>query len=61
MHSFRQLFRSIKSQDPSLWLAMCRLILIDFVCFPQYQLPASCSSLQSEVDRGRSILLNSNI
>ena len=57
VHKFRkQLFRSIKTKDPSLWLAMCRLILIDYVCFPQYQLPASCSSLQSEVERGRSSL-----
>ena len=58
LRSFRQLFSSIKTKDPSLWLAMCRFILIDFVCFPQYQLPASCRQLQSEVDRGRSMLLN---
>ena len=57
--SFRQLFHSIETKDPSLWKAMCRLILIDYVCFPQYQLPASCNSLQKDVDIGRSILRNS--
>ena len=55
-HNFRKLFRSIERKDPSLWLAMCRLILIDFVCFPQYQLPRSCKKLQDDVERGRTLL-----
>ena len=57
MYKFRQLFRSIKKADPSLWLVMCRLILIDFVCFPQFKLPSSCRSLQKELDFGRTLLL----
>ena len=55
--AFRKLFRSIKTQDPMLWQAMCRLILIDYVCFPQYQLPLSCQHLQNAVENGRELLL----
>ena len=59
IYKFRKLFSSIEKKDPSLWLAMCRLILIDYICFPQYELPYSCRSLQSDVDKGRAMLVNS--
>jgi len=29
-------------------LAICRMILIDYVCFPEYQLPHQCQSLERE-------------
>ena len=57
IYKFRLLFRQIETEDINLWLAMCRLILIDYICFPQFQLPFSCRSLQKEVDEGRNILL----
>ena len=58
LHKFRDLFRSLHATDPGLWQAMCRMILIDYVCFPQYQLPMGCTSLYHEVYRGRQLLIN---
>lgn len=35
---------------------VCHLILVDYVCFPNYKLPDECSYLQEEVEAARSLL-----
>ena len=55
-HIFRSLFRTIHKQDPKLWQALCRFILIDYVCLPQYELPVGCEHLLSDVIKGRALL-----
>ncbi len=36
--------------------AICHLILVDYVCFPNYKLPDECSYLQEEVEAARILL-----
>ena len=35
---------------------VCHLILVDYVCFPNYKLPDECSYLQEEVNAARMLL-----
>ena len=52
--SVLQLFRDDKRYKR----VVCRLILIDYICFPMYSLPFECQFLNETVNKYRSILLN---
>ena len=52
----RHLFKKFRKVERSGMRALCHLILIDYVCFPEYALPIECHFLNNTVLEGRRLL-----
>ena len=52
----RYLFKKFRKVERSGMRALCHLILIDYVCFPEYALPIECHFLNNTVLEGRRLL-----
>jgi hypothetical protein len=53
----RFLFKKFKKVELNGMRALCHLILIDYVCFPEYELPFECAFLNTTILQGRQLLL----
>lgn len=53
----RYFYRLLLKSEPSVVRAICHMVLIDYVCFSEYQLPPECAHLNSSVLDARSLLL----
>ena len=52
----RNVLKSLFAAKKVYKMAVCHLILVDYVCFPNYKLPDECSYLQEEVEAARKML-----
>ena len=52
----RDHFRQLKKHQPLTMRAICHLILIDYICFPEYNLPPQCQFLEGTLMKGKSLL-----
>lgn len=52
----RNVLKSLFAAKKVYKMAVCHLILVDYVCFPNYKLPDECSYLQEEVEAARKVL-----
>lgn len=56
--SFRGFFRDLASHNPDAMRAICHLILIDYICFPEYKLPPPCKFLEDKLKEGTALLMS---
>lgn len=52
----QELFKYLQKTQPSTMRAICHLILIDYICFPEYKLPRSCTFLKNVFNKGKQLL-----
>ena len=52
----RHYFRIFKANDKHGMRALCHLLLIEYICFPEYALPVQCQFLNQSLLEGRSLL-----
>ena len=52
----RHYFRMFKTKDKNGMRALCHLLLIEYICFPEYVLPVPCQFLNESLIEGRNLL-----
>ena len=53
----RYFYKKLLKKEPKAYRALCRMVLIDYICFPEYKLPFACQDMESEVLETREMLL----
>jgi len=53
----RMSFRVAMKEDPRYARAICHLIMLDYICLPEYNLPQECQYLNATRSLGETILL----
>lgn len=53
----RHFYKLLLQSEPNVVRAICHMVLMDFVCFPEYRLPAECEHLNASVVNARALLL----
>ena len=56
----RHFYKLLLKSDLKVLRALCRMVLIDYVCFPEYSLPSECRDMNNDVLKVRQLLSVTN-
>jgi hypothetical protein len=53
----RYFYKKLLKTEKNALRAICRMVLIDYICFPEYPLPLECSDMEMDILEARQLLL----
>ena len=53
-------YKELINTDKTVLRALCHMVLIDYVCFPQYKLPVECQDMEINIIQTRKLLVDAN-
>ena len=56
IYNIKKIFKQLFSERPAYMEALCRILIVDYICLPKYKLPTACAHLESVLQTGLNLI-----